>query len=90
MEKQFKINLWSSWKFLAGIILVLEIIKYILGMGYDGIETRYATIVFLIAVGFKNIEDKLNIETNAINFKYKTKKKKEDNDWFIKQNTFRA
>ena len=80
MEKQFKINLWNSWKFLAGIILVLEIIKYILGMGYDRIEISFATVVFLIAVGFKNIEDKLNIETNIFNFKYKIKKKKEDND----------
>ena len=80
MEKQFKINLWNSWKFLATLILILEFIKYLLGMDYDRTEINFAIVIYLIAVGFKNIENKLNIETNTINFKYKTKKKKADND----------
>ena len=73
---KFKLNLWTSWKVVAFCMMIAY-------FSFDA-EKAYFWIgifIYLISTGFKNIEDKLGIESNSISFSWKkTKVKNKDED----------
>lgn len=72
---KFKLNLWTSWKVVAFCMMIAY-------LSFD-VEKAYCWIgifIYLISSGFKNIEDKLGIETNLFKFSWKKKKVKKDED----------